>query len=255
MPLMIKNIPYIWISVVFLLPVMIWITSCAKDGGNCLTNSGPVILQDRIISDFDTIAMYDFVDVVLTQANENHVTVEAGQNIISGITTEVQNRVLVIRNHNTCNWLRSYNKPIIAHVSVKNLRSITYNSSADVTCTDTIRTPLLMIDTWGGCGTIDLTVKVNEGFFISHLGTADIRLRGVCNICSIYAGGYGLVQCSGLETGYAYAKNYGTNDCYVKTSKYLEATIGSVGNIYYSGNPGTLLTYIYGTGAVLPAGK
>jgi hypothetical protein len=244
-----------WFVLMMLLPFMFCFSSCSKEGGNCFSNSGPVIMQERIVADFDTIAMYDYVNLLLTQDTVNSVRVEAGQNIISGISAEVENRVLVIRNHNTCNWLRSYNKPIIAHVSVKNLRSIYYNSSADVSCTDTIRTPWLMIDTWGGCGTIDLTVKVNEGFFITHLGTADIRLHGICNISSVFAGDYGLIQCSGLETGYSYAKNYGSNDCYVKASKYLQATIGSVGNIYYLGEPDSLQTYIYGSGAVLHGGN
>jgi len=229
--------------------------SCSKDGGNCVTNSGPVIMQERAVDDFDTIALYDHADLILSQDNVNRVTVEAGQNIIGGIKTEVANRKLSVRNLNSCNWLRSYSKPINVHISVRNLRSIYYNSSGNITCTDTITTPLLMIDTWGGCGTIELTLKANEGFFISHLGTADIRLHGICNICSIFNGDYGLIRCDALETGYNYAKNYGSNDCYVRTSRYLEATIGSVGNIYYAGTPDTVRTYNYGPGQVLPFGK
>jgi len=114
---------------------------------------------------------------------------------------------------------------------------------------------MLMIDAWGGCGTIELTLRVTEGFFIQHIGTADIRLHGICNICSIFAGDFGLIQCSDLQTGYSFTKNYGTNDCYVKASQYLEATVGSVGNIYYTGHPNTVTTYIYGSGAVLPMKK
>ena len=35
-----------------------------------------------------------------------------------------------------------------------------------------------MLDVWGGCGSIDLSLNVNQGFIYEHLGTADITIRG-----------------------------------------------------------------------------
>ena len=244
----------LWLFLTLLLPFLFWFSSCSKDG-NCLTNTGPVIMQHRDVADFDTIAMYDYVNVILTQDSLNQVTVETGQNIISGISTEVMNRILIIRNNNVCNWLRSYNKPINVYVHVKNLRSIYYKSSGDVTTTNTIITPLLKFVGLGGCGTIDIRMKAYEGFFIQGLGTTDIHLHGMCDICSVYAGDYGPIQCGDLQTIYSYTKNYGSNDCYVKASHFLDATIGSIGNIYYIGDPDTLQTHISGTGSVIRIGK
>jgi hypothetical protein len=239
----------------FLVPVLLLFQSCAKEEGHCLTNSGPIVKQQRHISDFDTIALYDYVNLILTQDTFNSVSVEAGQNIISGISTEVVNRVLIIRNYNECNWVRSYNKPINAYVSVKNLRSLYYESSGDVTSTNAIISPLLKIDVWGGCGTIELTLNVYEGFFIQHLGTGDIRLHGICSISSVYAGDFGLIQCSDLETGYSFINNSGSNDCYIKASQYLDATINSIGDIYYLGTPDTIRTHFNGTGHIYQIGN
>lgn len=226
--------------------------SCSKEGGKCLSNTGPIITQERSITDFDSISVNDYVNLILTQDTMNRVSVEAGQNIINGISTEVIDRKLFIYNNNECNWLRSYNKPINVYVNVKNLMKVSYNSSGDVTSSNVIGSSFLWIDVWGGCGTIDLELNVYQGTFIEHMGTADFKLHGLCKINSIYAGDFGLFDCKDLETDYTYIKNYGSNDCYIKVTKYLDATIGSIGSIYFRGNPDTLFTKIYGSGVVEP---
>ncbi len=226
--------------------------SCNKDGGKCFSNTGQIILQDRIVTDFDSIALYNNVDLVLTQDTNNRVRVEAGQNIIGGITTTVTDHMLLIRNTNTCNWLRSYAEPMTVYVSVKNLLKLYYESAGNVTSSNTIRSGHLNIDLWGGCGVIDLDVKVNIGTFIQHMGTADLVLRGTCNVSSVFAGDFGKLQLGDMVTGYTFVKNTGSNDCYVNTTKMLDATIGSMGNIYYSGNPDSVFTHITGSGDVLP---
>ena len=239
------------IGLLLLLPTL-FVLSCAKDGGKCFSNSGTVIVQERAVPDFDSIALYDNVDVILTQDTINRVSVEAGKNIIGGITTQVVNNQLVIHNMNRCNWLRSYDTPINVYVSVRNIWKIRYESAGNITSTNTIRSWYLKIELWGGCGVIDLDVNVNDGFFIQQMGTADLILRGLCKISSVYAGDFGKLQLGGLNTGYSFVKNNGTNDCYVSASKYLDATVGSMGNIYYTGNPDTLYTHITGSGAVIP---
>lgn len=231
---------------------LIGLISCSKDGGTCLSNTGPIITQVRPISDFDSINVNEYVNLILTQDTLIRVSVEAGQNIINGISTEVIDRTLLIHNYNVCNWLRSYNKSINVYVSVKNLAKVTYNSSGNITTTNALESNNLWIDAWGGCGTIDLELNIYQGTFIQHMGTADFILHGVCKISSIYAGDFGFFNCKDLETGYMYIKNYGSNDCYIKVTKYLDATIGSIGSIYYRGNPDTLYTYIYGSGVVEP---
>jgi hypothetical protein len=226
--------------------------SCNKEGGKCFTNTGSIMTQERVVADFDSIALYDNVDLILTQDTANRVNVEAGQNIIAGISTTVTNHMLVIHNLNNCNWLRSYESPIRVHVCVKNLMKVHYESAGNITSTNTIHANNLHIDLWGGCGVVDLDVNINIGTFIQHMGTADMVLRGQCNVSSVYAGDYGKLQLSGMATGYTFVKNAGSNDCFVSVSKVLDATIGSIGNIYYSGNPDSVYTHISGSGAVIP---
>lgn len=226
------------------------LSSCEKSGGNCLTSTGKIVKEVRTIDDFDSIEIQNYVNVILTQDSSNTVTVESGENILDGIETSVTNKNLLISNNNTCNWLRSYNTPINVYVSVKNLQKIYYNSSGNVSTTNTLNSYNFKCEVWGGCGSIQLDLNVYQSYFILQMGTVDFTLTGRSAINSIYAGDYGFFQCKDLSTGYTYIINQGSNDCYVKASQYLEATINSIGNIYYTGQPDELVTHINGTGEV-----
>jgi hypothetical protein len=228
------------------------ISGCGKPGGECFTNSGPVIFQERDVSDFDSIDVRDYVNLILTQDSVNRVTVEAGKNIIGGITTEVVNRELRIDNRNSCNWLRDYNKPINVHISVRNLWKIYYLSSGNITATDTLRSDSLKIEIWGGCGTIDLPLHIVTGYFIMQLGTVDMHLHGRCPILTVYSADYGLIDARDLGSSYLYVRNKSSNDTYVNSDYFMSARIESIGNIYYTGNPDSVVTSIQGGGQVIP---
>lgn len=225
---------------------------CGKSGVDCVTNSGEVILQNRELLAFDSIELNDYVNLFISQDSISKVVVEAGENIIAGIETTVENRNLVIRNTNTCNWVRSFEKPINVYISTPNLWKIYYNSSGNITSLNTFKTDSIKLEVWGGCGTIDLDIDIYSGFFYLQIGTADIHLSGSCGIISMYSGDFGLLDARDLNSGFAFISNKSSNDCYVKVSQELYATIQSIGNIYYTGNPKEIHTTINGDGSVIP---
>ncbi|MCX6245495.1 MAG: DUF2807 domain-containing protein [Bacteroidetes bacterium] len=231
--------------------MVIGISSCSKTGADCFTSTGEVTREARHVDDFDTIIANENVDIVITQDTVNSLEVEAGTNIIPGITTEVANRELTIGNSNRCNWVRSYDKPLKVYVHAKNLRKIYYLSAGNITSTNTISSGTLLVDVWGGCGVIELYVDLYEGKFYEHMGTADMIIHGSAMFSSVVAGDFGLLQLKDMKSDYAYVANSGSNDCYVRADKFLDATISSIGNIYYTGNPDSVHSQIMGTGQVI----
>jgi len=226
------------------------ISSCQKSG-DCFKSTGSIIKESRIISDFDTIIARENADIILTQDTVNSVVVEAGEKIISGITTTVADRQLEIGNTNTCNWVRSYDKPMIVHVHVKNLRKIYYLSAGNITTSNVLTPESFLLDVWGGCGSIDLALNVNMGFIYEHLGTADITARGRSVFCSVVSADFGFLQLKDLQTDFCYVSNTGTNDCYLNVTKFLDATIRSIGSIYYTGKPDSVHSNITGAGQLI----
>jgi hypothetical protein len=236
-----------------LLLLLTGLFACNKYGSDCLESTGRIKREVRHVAEFDSIEMQDNVSLILRDDSVTRVEVEAGENILDGIETSVIDRRLVIRNNTTCNWLRSYAKPLNVYVSIRNLRKIYYNSAGNVTTLTPMKSDNLTVDVWGGSGTIDMDLDIHGfGYFIIHMGSADIKLRGLCSICAIFAGDFGPIQAKDLETGYCYAVNNGSNDIYVRAQQYLSAKIESIGNIYYTGDPDTLEVEIHGPGQVIP---
>jgi len=236
----------------FLTSLCLLILSCNREDGKCFSSFGQVVTETRETGSFDSIAVYDYVNVFLIQDTLDQVTVETGRNIIQGISTTVVNRQLQIRNYNQCNWLRDYSKPVNVHVSVKNLHKIFYNSSGNLITLNAISSDNLWVDLWGGCGSVDITLNIHSGTFIQHQGTADLTLRGLCRICSLYAGDFGPFRCENLVTGYTFITSSSSNDCYVMAERVLDVTILSVGNVYFRGDPDTLRVKIQGSGKLIP---
>jgi hypothetical protein len=226
---------------------------CSKSAVDCFTSTGSIVRESRILPGFDSIVLNDNVNLILTcdSSSSNTVTVEAGENLMPGITTEVVNGQLVIHNRNTCNWVRSYDKPLNVYVSASRLWKISYYSAGDVTSTNTLRYDSLKVEAWEGCGTISLDLDLFSGYFIQHLGTADFRLRGVCQILTIYAGEYGPFNCSELMSNYCFLTTISPNDCRVLARRTLEVNIGSIGNVYYTGDPDTVKAVITGKGKLI----
>lgn len=228
------------------------LTACGKDGGVCVSSSGPLERQTRMLADFDRISLNDNVTLVLSSDSVAPVVVEAGSNVIGGIKTSVSNGELTIGNSNTCNWLRSYAKPIRVYVSSRKLWQIKYNSSGNISTPGTLKLDSLSVEVWGGCGTIEMTLDLWKGNFSLNMGTVDFRLHGLSAITSVFSGDYGLYDARDLRTGYTFITNRGTNDCYVYAVHELDANIQSIGNIYYTGNPAAVKATVTGTGKLIP---
>jgi hypothetical protein len=231
---------------------MLILSACNKENGVCFSSTGPTVFQERFVAGFDSIIITDHVNVIILQDSIDRVIVESGQNILSGIITTVTGRELHIGNANQCNWLRSYSKPINVWLHVRNLMKIHYESSGNISSPDTLRFQSLKIDLWGGCGEINLLVNLKECSVIQHLGTATIRMTGVCGASNVYSGDFGLLRLDGMKSVYTYVKSSGSNDCYVNARLRLEATITSIGNIYFSGDPSEISEKRSGEGQLIP---
>lgn len=208
-------------------------------------------MEERHLNIFDSLEVNDFVNLFISQDSVYKIVVEAGKNIIGGIETTVENRQLVIRNTNSCNWVRNYNKPINVYIYIPKIWKIFYKSSGNITSLNTMKTDSLKLEAWGGCGRIELDLDLHNGFFYLQQGTADIHLSGNCGVASMHSNDFGLLDARNLQSGYVFISNKSSNDCYVHVKQGLNATIQSIGNIYYTGNPKDIQTTINGPGSVI----
>lgn len=218
---------------------------------DCYTRTGPETVEVRQVEDFQRIALYDNVNLVLVPGNQAAVEVKCGDNLLEAIKTEVTDGTLTIRNTMKCNWVRNFDREITVTATVPHLVELRYEGSGDVTTAGQLRLDSLQLSIWGGAGSFTLDVDVPVLRLAEHYGTADITVKGKALITTIFANSFGPFYCSDLISNIVYIRNNGSNQCYVHALHVLEAEITSVGDIYFTGNPYDIKSKITGSGKLI----
>lgn len=253
------------IVVLFFL-VSLMAASCSK----VFTNGEPVTEHRNLGQRFETVCIYNNVNVKLVNSDGQGIEVTCPENLIEKVTTEVKGDSLIIKNENDFNWLRSYDYSIDLTVYYDSLREITYASIGDLRCTDSISgygtistdTIPLEIDTTGidtthigidtivttmsrhfvlrikeGSGDIDLCFNCDVLKTVFSFGTSKVTLRGIAGYTEHYVKSYGCIHAETLNSNIVKVMSESTNDTYVWARGQLIVRLSSIGNVYYKGHP------------------
>jgi hypothetical protein len=226
--------------------------SCNKESApDFLQTSGKIKTVERNVADFTEIELFNTIDLVLTQDTLNKLSIEAGENLIPDILTEVKEGKLQIKNSNKFNFLRSYKKKITVFLSCNNLKQITYRGAGNISTTNTLTDSVINFDCHKGTGEVNLHISAKEGHFNTHTGQSTLILTGNIGVNYIYQAGNGYIDATELKTGYTFVTNKGTNDLKINVDYELFARISYLGNIYYKGNPVNLGSEITDKGQLI----
>ena len=275
------------IAVLFIL-VSLMSASCSKID-TLFKNGEPVTELRELDQYFNTISMYNNVNVKLKHGSHPHLELTCPENLIEKITTEIDGDTLFIKNENDYNWLRSYDYSIDLTVYYDSLIQINYASIGSLACAegDTLKGMSIMqthtvisidtiynadtifsIDTTTsiehlhprtfyfnineGSGDIDLTFDCNDLKNNFNNGTSNVTLKGRAPYADIIMRSYGVVHAENLYTIWVTMKSESTNDAYVWFQNKLTALIYSIGNVYYKGNPDHVIRKGDGDGRDIP---
>ena len=229
------------------------LSSCNKENScDCFKSTGEITTETRTVSGFNKIYIEDNINLYISIDSTYSLSIEAGSHIQSLIKTEVTDSCLYLKNENKCNWVRSYKKKINAYLTCKSIQDINYNSaSGNIYTLDTIHSDFFQVDDYGGSGEINLLLVSKNSFFRNHTGPADIIVKGKSQNTYIYSAGNGLIDLKKYPSDYVVVSNFSTNNCFTNVNKELDVTIGSLGDIYYTGNPYSIKTNITGSGKLI----
>ena len=237
----------------FIILIFTTLLSCEKSPLlDCFNSTGEIISEEREVGNFNSILLRHNVNLHLRQAQTNKIIVKAGSNLMSKRGTEVNNNgQLEIRNSNSCNWVRSFEIPIDVYLDFVKLDSIEYRSVGDVIAEETLFLDTLKLDVLEGAGRIELNLDAKLIFCGLTNGTADIVLKGDCEISYIYSAGSGLIDNRELSSKFVYVNNKSSNNVYLQATVEMGATIENIGDIYYAGNPAVINLNQIGTGKLI----
>jgi len=227
------------LSFLFFVLLTFLLASCGKDSFlDFAKSTGETVTITRPNGEgFTKINLNDDVNLIISQGSSYSIKLEGGTNVLPAVETSVTDNTLTIKNNNTVNWLRSYDKKINAYVTLPHLLELQYKATSTVSNTDTIREDSLTISSTGGSGYINLFIKTGISKLSIINGSVDMNISGKTGVNFIFSNGYGPFHCLDLESGFLFMRNSSTNDCYVNVFHHLEYEIMGLGNIYYRGNP------------------
>ncbi|MDD5621737.1 MAG: DUF2807 domain-containing protein [Actinomycetota bacterium] len=223
------------LRIVFMLTLVsmlaIFAVSCKWTIG-FVRGSGNIATEERDVSDFHKIHLSGIGNLIITQGEEESLTIEADDNIIPIIETDVFGERLNIGFKKGYTFTPS--AAVKFYLTVVDLDEISLSGSGNIDCDD-LRTEALQFDV-SGAGDLDFDIEA-ERVEVVVSGAGNIILSGKVDSQKIEINGAGKYDGEDLESRECAIKVSGAGSATVNVSELLDVEINGVGNVYYAGNP------------------
>jgi Putative auto-transporter adhesin, head GIN domain len=198
--------------------------SSSSQGDTSSETSG-VRSEPRDVSGFDEVELRGVGNLSIEQADNDSLTVEAEEDVLPKIRTEVENSRLTIGPEP--NTTINKTKPINYRLAVKDLNALEVSGSGDVEAE--------------GIDTDELAVHIS--------GAGDVEISGSADSQDVDLSGSGDYKAEELESKEAKIDVRGSGSATVNVSDELEAEVSGSGSVEYVGDP-TINQDVSGAGEV-----
>jgi hypothetical protein len=227
--------------IAFVLITLLIVVSCNVIGER---GSGNVIRQERKVSSFNGIEVSGAFDVILIQGTSQMVVIEADDNLMDLISTEVRGNTLVVENKKPI----QHSKSMKVFVTFTELRKVDLSGAVDIESQGKLTLPELLISSSGASDAkLDMAV---QKLSIDCSGGSKLNLTG--SATDVNVDGSGAVDLFAFDL---LAENYrlsisGAGKAEINVSKDLNVNISGAANVRYKGNPSKNIQDISGAGSV-----
>jgi len=227
------------------------ISGCNGIGGR-IQGSGHIITETRRPSNFNRVSLGGSGELILTQGDDESLTVEADDNIMEYIKTEVGGRTLALGLDSDGKSI-STTRRIRFTLMVKNLVGLELSGSGRVHAGG-IDTDRLDVDV-SGSGTMDIDSLVAETLKVSISGSGRVELEtGEVNKQDIEMSGSSRFRADKLRSQEASIEISGSGSAVVWAQESLEVSISGSGDVEYYGQP-RVTQQVSGSGSIKSLGN
>ena len=215
--------------------------------------SGKVISQERQVSGFSKVSLSGIGQLIITQGTTESLTIEAEDNILPQITTSVVGDTLNIdfKNDNFQDNVIP-TKPIIYHLSVKNIDGIQISGAGSVDATNLTSDNLSISSS--GAGSVHMLTITAQSISSEVSGVGGVELSGKVTSQSINISGSGSYNAPDLESQNATVVISGAGGATMWAKTSLNVTISGAGSVNYYDNP-TITKNISGVSSITSRGN
>ena len=227
----------------FLLP------ACARSVG-----SGHLVTETRNVSGFHAVLLESSGDVIITQGSTEGLTVEAEDNLLPLIRTEVDGKGVLHLGYKPNESITTTRKTTF-RLSAKMLDHLVLAGSGDIHA-DSLSVPdngKFTVEV-PGSGKISVGTLTAGSVKASVEGSGDIKLGGEANDQTVSIDGSGQYNTADLKTRTAKVGIDGSGDAKVSASDDLKIDINGSGSVGYYGNP-KIQKSVNGSGDVKALGE
>ena len=221
---------------------------------NVIQGSGHVISEARPVSDFTSVELLGSGHVVLAQGNDEALTVEAEDNLLSHLRTEVRGHTLYLGLDDADRYEVLWpTKPIKYYVSLKTVEGLKLTGSGVIEAQQ-LKADRLALDIVGS-GDINIASLTANSLRSSIDGSGRYDLgEGTVPEQQIDIDGSGSYHSEQLAGESVSVQISGSGDAAVWAENKLEARVSGSGDVRYYGTP-QVTQIVNGSGRVEAQGK
>lgn len=223
------------------------LTSCEGDLFDRVKGTGPVVTENRFVSSlFDDLSVNLPADVYISQGNHETITIEAQENVLDVIKTEIRNDELNIKFEDGI--IVRHFEPIKIYITSSHVNLVQLSGSGNIYNLTPINTNDLdvRISGSGEINFLDIDAPVVHA---NISGSGNISLSGYCGDQYQEISGSGNIYAFQLLSETADIEINGSGISEVTVTDYLNANISGSGNIYFKGHP-LINSHISGSGGI-----
>ncbi|MCB0662637.1 MAG: DUF2807 domain-containing protein [Saprospiraceae bacterium] len=237
--------------IVFLIAAGLYAIFTLKSGINkaqeeAIKGNSQVKKELRTLANFDAIHVSGQFNIILKKG-EQKVEIEADENILSYLITEVNNGELDLREKE--DQVLDFTVEPTVYISMEELSSLIMSGVSDVTMQDSFYTENANFSISGasnstfymGCEKLKINVS----------GVGEVFLKGSAQSVDMGISGSGALHGEKFKCEDAYVRVSGTGEASIYVSNDLDAGVSGTGAIYYYGNPASKITNISGVGEII----
>lgn len=209
--------------------------------------NGNLISTTRTIPSFNELSVGGSFEVILVKGTVGEISIEAEENIIPYIITEVDGDRLKIRYKKNSNI--NTTKSVTIRVQFEDLESVSLGGSGKISSDDLIKSETFKVNI-GGSGKIYLHLYA-EKVSASIGGSGDLILKGTTQKMRSNIAGSGSIKDYGFTADNLNATIAGSGNIKITVQSKIKAKVVGSGNIYYKGNPKHVDAKSIGSGNVI----
>ena len=216
--------------------------STIQDSRDVITGSGNVITESRDVSGFDSVSHTGIGRVIITQGDEESLTIEADDNLLEHITSEVKNGTLELGF--TENVRFDPTPSITFTVGVKNINELNSTGTGSIEIDKLGADNLRILKT--GTGRFSIDTLTATDLVVDADGTGNIELAGTVVKQEIDLRGTGGYDAPDLESQTASVQVTGTGSVIIWVLDSLDVVPLAPANGQYVVDPDPIMRGPFG---------